>query len=143
MRYYLKELKLPRHWDKNNLYEEMKTVNFFFCEDGEYQMIKNRLHKYKFMKYKKDDITPQYIEDYTLLSSGEKLLYNTFFYRLPYEHISQDIQVYTYKLHPQSTTEFIIEKNKDKVVDFYFESPHASHQHTLIEDITSFLSYIK
>lgn len=144
MRYYLAELKIPQHFHPTNLHHKKKKIKTILCEDGEYRMVKKNLYKYKLSpQIQPDIIIKKYVNHYTLLSSNNTLVQCDITYRIPYEHIIQEIQCEIYKLHPQSTTKLVIEKIKNKMIDFYFESPHNPQHITLKEDIVSFLSTLK
>jgi len=142
MKLYLEELTLPSVNDKN-LYKEIENNKIILSSDGEYRIINNNLYKYCIGKDKKDEIFPNYLEKYTLLASGSEFIRRELSSHIPYEHIIQEIQLHKYKLHPKSQTIFIIEKRDNKIIDFYFESPHEALDPSLKEDITSLLSYLK
>ena len=65
------------------------------------------------------------------------------YWRLPPENVTKEINKSTFTIHPKSQTAFVIERSEDRIIDYYFESPHQSHQKTLKEDISSLLSYLK
>ena len=79
----------------------------------------------------------------TLVIEKEILDMNEEHCRLPPENVTKEINKSTFTIHPQSQTAFVIERSEDKITDYYFESPHTSHQKTLKEDISSLLSYLK
>jgi hypothetical protein len=64
-------------------------------------------------------------------------------YNIPIKHQVLDIKIYSYKLHPKSITTFIVEEYNGDVNDYYFESIEAFDNHSLLEDINSFLSLLK
>ena len=142
MKLYLEEFALPSVNDKN-LYKEIENNKIILSSDGEYRIINNNLYKYYIGKNKKDKTFPNYLEKYTLLASGGEFIRRKRSSQIPYEHIIKDIQLHKYKLHPKSQTIFIIEKCDNKIIDFYFESPHEARDPSLKEDITSLLSYLK
>ena len=63
-------------------------------------------------------------------------------YKIPTEHAIIDITTHIYKLHPKSNTSFIIELKDDTIQDYYFESKETLENHSLKEDINSFLSLL-
>jgi len=141
MKHYIQELSI---YSGNliNLQKKIEIITLFICQDGQYQMIENKLYKYTFPDH--TTTIKNYIKQYTLLSSVTPIIdTNNEIYRLPYKHVVKEIKKIMFILHPKSQTSFVIEKNEDKIIDFYFESPHESNQKTLKEDISSLLSYLK
>ena len=63
-------------------------------------------------------------------------------YKIPTQHAILNIKKYIYKLHQKSNTSFIIELTNDKIQDYYFESKEELENHSLKEDINSFLSLL-
>lgn len=143
MKHYIPELIIHNHVHLKKLQEKHEVFTIFICMDGQYQMIGDTLYKYK-IPSGKDTIIKDYIDNYTLLSSEKELLdMSEEHWRLPPENITKEINKYSFTIHPQSQTAFVIERSEDKITDYYFESPHTSHQKTLKEDISSLLSYLK
>ena len=143
MKHYIQELTIHNGSNLKKLLEKTETFTLFICPDGQYQMVKNKLYKYIFPSVKTTRIE-NYIQDYTLLSSEIEILDTSEeICRLPYEHVSKEIKKSIFTFHPKSQTSFVIEKCERKIIDFYFESLHKSHQKTLKEDISSLLSYLK
>ena len=64
-------------------------------------------------------------------------------YNIPIKHQVLDMKIYSYKLHPKSITTFVVEEYNGAVNDYYFESIEAFDNHSLLEDINSFLSLLK
>ena len=143
MKHYIRELTIHNGNNLKKLLKKNETCTLFICQDGQYQMVKNKLYKWTFPSTQTEKIV-NYIQDYTLLSSEKEILdKNEIIWRIPYKHISKEIKKNIFMLHPKSQTSFVIEKCEGEIIDFYFESQHKSHQKTLKEDIISLLSYLK
>ena len=143
MKHYIQELNIYNGNKLLNLQQKIESTTLFICHSGQYQIIDNKLYKYIFPSHRTTTIK-DYIKHYTLLSSATPIVdTNNEIYRLPHKHVVKEIKKIMFILHPKSQTSFVIEKNKDKIIDFYFESPHESMQKTLKEDISSLLSYLK
>lgn len=143
MKHYIPELIIHNHINLKKLQKKQEVFTIFICLDGQYQMMGDTLYKYK-IPSGKNTIIKDYIHDYTLLSSEKEILdMSEEYWRLPPENVTKEINKSTFTIHPKSQTAFVIERSEDRIIDYYFESPHQSHQKTLKEDISSLLSYLK
>ena len=142
MRYYLSGLLLPPSWvAPEALCKKIEYRTIFLCDDGEYHLRNNKLHKYYYSN-EKDVILDNYMDEYTLCGTPQATK-GEITHHLPHEHVKKSTVCSLYKLHQQSETSFVIEKCDNKIIDFYFESPHAVPHYTLKEDISSLVSYLK
>ena len=143
MKHYIHELIIHSRTNLKKLQEKKEVFTLFICRDGQYQMMENKLYKYTFPNSKNITIK-DYIDNYTLLSSETEMLdMSEEHWRLPPENITKEINKSIFTIHPKSQTAFIIESCEGNIIDYYFESQHASYQKTLHEDISSLLSYLK
>ena len=64
-------------------------------------------------------------------------------YQIPF--VNEIIQLKTYTFSPRkgSKFEFIVEESSDGALDYYFKSPESHDNHSLKEDISSFLDKLK
>ncbi len=139
MRFYT-ETKLP----SNTLYIYKKYLNesnsekwILTCE-GLFKYVNNNLHKFKLWLSEDDLLT----NNSTIKSSNLRWIQMDTVYKIPTQHAIINITKQTYKLHPKSNTSFIIELKEDKIQDYYFESKENLENHSLKEDINSFLSLL-
>ena len=139
MRYYT-QTKLP----SNTLYLCKKYLNesnsekwILTCE-GLFKYVNNNLHKFKLWLSEDDLLT----NNSTIKSSNLRWIQMDTVYKIPTQHAIINITKQTYKLHPKSNTSFIIELKEDKIQDYYFESKENLENHSLKEDINSFLSLL-
>ena len=139
MRFYT-ETKLP----SNTLYLCKKYLNesnsekwILTCE-GLFKYVNNNLHKFKLWLSEDDLLT----NNSTIKSSNLRWIQMDTVYKIPTQHAIINITKQTYKLHPKSNTSFIIELKEDKIQDYYFESKENLENHSLKEDINSFLSLL-
>ena len=140
MRYYTQS-KLP----SNTLYIYKKYLNDFKNEkwiltcEGLFKYVNDHLCKFKLWlsndEFKRNNLN--------IKSSNVRWIKTDTVYKIPTEHAIIDMTTQIYKLHPKSNTSFIIELRDDKIQDYYFESKESIENHSLIEDINSFLSLLK
>jgi hypothetical protein len=140
MRYYTQS-KLPN----NTLYLCKKYLNesnaekwILTCE-GLFKYVNNNLHKFKLWLSEDEDFLPNNLN---IKPSKIKWIQIDTVYKIPTEHAIIDITTHIYKLHPKSNTSFIIELKNDTIQDYYFESKETLENHSLKEDINSFLSLL-
>ena len=139
MRYYT-QTKLP----SNILYLCKSYLNDIHDEqwiltcEGLYKYVNNQLHKFK-LWLSEDDFPPN---DLNIKPSNLKWIKTDTVYKIPTKHIILNVKQHRYKLHPKSNTSFIIELTDDKIQDYYFESKEDLENHSLKEDINSFLSLL-
>ena len=62
--------------------------------------------------------------------------------QIPLNHHFIALSKKMYRLNEKSRTMFIIEYSNNKIKDFYFESEEQSDNHSLREDLISFLSLL-
>jgi len=139
MRYYTDDM-IPTNWDthlkKYLIYS--KQEQRILTLEGLYKYIGDDLHKLKLGIPRNDsDI------DHPIKSSDVKWVEFDINYNIPLHHKIITMQISTYKLHPKSTTTFIIEEYDNATNDFYFESDKALDNYSLLEDIDSFLLILK
>ncbi len=142
MKYYLSELTLPPILNLKELYKETTTTKKILCKDGSYRITGNKLCNFS-IDYINDSEIINYIGNHTLFASDYKEEINNKKYYIPYIHHIVQLEYHKYKLHPKSSTSFIIEKNENKIIDFYFESSLPPTHYSLKEDISSLVSYLK
>jgi hypothetical protein len=139
MRYYT-ETQLPG----NILYLYKSYLNTTIDEqwiltcEGLYKYVNNQLHKFK-LWLSEDEFPPNNL---SIKSSNMRWIKTETVYKLPMQHAVIDITKHIYKLHPKSNTSFIIESINNKIQDYYFESNEELENHSLQEDINSFLSLL-
>ena len=139
MRFYT-ETKLP----SNTLYICKKYLNesnsekwILTCE-GLFKYVNNNLHKFK-LWLSDDDLSANKSH---IKPSNLRWIQIDTVYNIPTQHTIINITKQKYKLHPKSNTSFIILLKDDKIHDYYFESKENLENHSLKEDINSFLSLL-
>jgi len=63
--------------------------------------------------------------------------------QIPLEHFSKKIKQETYKMRENAKIKFIILKEGDEIIDFYFETNESINDPFIMEDLASFLSFKK
>ena len=142
MRYYT-DKDIPNNWSQMLIKQltETRKEQWILTHEGLYKYINNVLHKFKL--WLSEDEPPN-IETKSIIkpSTINWVKFDTL-YNIPIKHKVLDIKIYSYKLHPKSITTFIVEEYNGDVNDYYFESIEAFDNHSLLEDINSFLSLLK
>ena len=142
MRYYT-DKDIPNNWSQMLIKQltETQKEQWILTHEGLYKYINNVLHKFKL--WLSDTESPN-IETKSIIkpSNIHWVKFDTL-YNIPIKHKVLDIKIYSYKLHPKSITTFIVEEYNGDVNDYYFESIEAFDNHSLLEDINSFLSLLK
>lgn len=142
MRYYT-DKEIPTNWSQMLIKQltETQKEQWILTHEGLYKYINNVLHKFKLWLA---DNEPPNIETKSMIkpSTINWVKFDTL-YNIPIKHQVLDIKVYNYKLHPKSITTFVVEEYNGDVNDYYFESIEAFDNHSLLEDINSFLSLLK
>jgi len=139
MRYYT-QTKLPG----NILYlcksylNEINDEQWILTCEGLYKYVNNQLHKFK-LWLSEDDFPSNNLN---IKPSNLKWIKTDTVYKIPTKHVILNVKQHRYKLHPKSNTSFIIELTDDKIQDYYFESKEDLENHSLKEDINSFLSLL-
>ena len=139
MRYYLRDanIKIIKH--KLIPYrKEIKKEKWILSNEGFYKYFKGDLWKFK-IKFNDNPI----IKNDILISSNFHWNKNNKSYNIPILHEIVDVEIIKYKLHPKSSTVFIIEQLNDKINDYYFISNKNIDDYSLKEDINSFLLILK
>ena len=83
------------------------------------------LYKYKIVETKKQNKPiVNYIDDYTLIPANNNNIQHSKIEYIPFIHHTFKKKKSIYKTHHLSQTSFIIEKQDNKIFDFYFESSY-------------------
>jgi|UniRef100_A0A6C0C4R6 hypothetical protein len=138
MRYYT-DKGLPTNWSYVLNEKIINTINdkWILTQEGLYKCVKNQLHKFKL---RLSENNPHHLS--AIKSSNMEWVKYDYAYNVPIQHKIINIKTFIYKLHPKSLTTFIVEELNDNIHDYYFESSEEIDNHSLNEDINSFLSYL-
>ena len=141
MRYYT-DKDIPNNWSQMLIKQLMETKKeqWILTHEGLYKYINNVLHKFKL--WLSDNEVPIETKSIIKPSKIKWVKFDTL-YNIPIKHRVHDMKIYSYKLHPKSITTFIVEEYNGNVNDYYFESDEEFDNHSLLEDINSFLSLLK
>ena len=141
MRYYT-DKDIHNNWSQMLIKQliEKRKEQWILTHEGLYKYINNVLHKFKLRL--SDNESPIETKSMIKPSKIKWVKFDTL-YNIPIKHQVLDMKIYSYKLHPKSITTFIVEEYDGNVNDYYFESDEAFDNHSLLEDINSFLSLLK
>ena len=143
MKIYTQNIKInPENIFSNNintknLYKTSNIYNYIYSDNGTFIIINNQIKK----------LIPNDapIEIYIYNNIEFIIDYSTYIFRkdiynIPYDHIVQTIEKIQYKHSNNSLISLIIEKNKHKIIDVYFETMESILNQELKEDIIKYLS---
>ncbi|RZD39491.1 MAG: hypothetical protein CXT73_07575 [Methanobacteriota archaeon] len=141
MRYYT-DKDIPNNWSQMLIKQltETQKEQWILTYEGLYKYINNVLHKFKLRL--SDNESPIETKSMIKPSKIKWVKFDTL-YNIPIKHQVLNMKIYSYKLHPKSITTFVVEEYNGAVNDYYFESIEAFDNHSLLEDINSFLSLLK
>tara|TARA_A100001015_G_C14980079_1_gene709064 strand:+ start:1173 stop:1640 length:468 start_codon:yes stop_codon:yes gene_type:complete len=154
MRYYPCSALLINDF-QNKLRDMTLTIrdeNWLFTQCGYYKYVKDKLMIFKLNLTNSDQKLKNYVNNTDFVISNntwKKLKYEK--YAIPPLNIKANIKIYTFSPNSQSKFKFIVEVTKflssnDSVtedkIDYYFTSPENSDNHSLKEDISSFLTLL-
>ena len=142
MRYYT-DKEIHNNWSQMLIKQliEKRKEQWILTHEGLYKYINNVLHKFKLWLTDNESLN---IETKSMIKPSKiKWVKFDTLYNIPIKHQVHDMKIYSYKLHPKSITTFIVEEYNGDVNDYYFESIEAFDNHSLLEDINSFLSLLK
>ena len=146
MRYYT-DKEIHNNWSQMLIKQLIETQKeqWILTHEGLYKYINNILHKFKLrLSDNESDNESSIIETKSIIKPSKiKWVKFDTLYNIPIKHQVHDMKIYSYKLHPKSITTFIVEEYNGDVNDYYFESIEAFDNHSLLEDINSFLSLLK
>ena len=117
---------------------EINDEQWILTCEGLYKYVNNQLHKFK-LWLSDDDFASNNLN---IKPSNLQWIKTDTVYKIPTKHVILNVKQHSYKLHPKSNTSFIIELTDDKIQDYYFESKEDLENHSLKEDINSFLSLL-
>ena len=144
MKYYISQLPLPFIYLENNLHDAVEKSIIMLTSEGYLIQKEDALYKYKIVETKKQrDPIPHYIDDFTLIATNNDNIQYSKTDHIPFVHHTFKRTKSIYKVHHLSQTSFIIEKQDNKIFDFYFESSYDIDNIFLKKDIASLLSYLK
>lgn len=156
MRYYpCKELIINDFQKK--LQDNMLIIRdetWLLSNNGYYKYVNGKLMIFKLNLTNNDKTLKNYIDNIDFVTSNniwKKLKYEK--YSIPPLNIKMNVKIYTFSPNTHSKFKFIVEvlkfpPTKDKCfhdknickIDYYFTSPENSDNHSLKEDIRSFLN---
>lgn len=142
MRYYpCSTLNLDNFCSKLSRYQKtIKNDQLLLTNHGFYKYINDDLYKFK-MHFEKDStsIKKKYINDIDFKITNNKWIKIDKEYSLPRDNAIIKSNMYIFSPRPKSKTKFIVEKINGGIHDYYFTSNEDFDNHSLKEDITSFL----
>ena len=141
MRYYHQFYFLDYNWTNKltNQLVESKKEQWILSQEGLYKYANTILHKFK-LWLSDEELSKS---DSVIKPSNMRWTKFDTIYNIPIQHKVLNMKISSFKLHPKSITTFIVEEDDNGVNDYYFESAEEVDNHSLLEDINSFLSLLK
>ena len=140
---YCPEIKIVNTDKIQSILQNEITERILITEEGLYKYINNTLYKFKIVPSTATHLKPFTIQNTQIFPVGYNFQKKSEVTQIPPQHHFITLHKKMYKLNPKSTTVFTLEYRNNKIKDFYFESPEQFDNHSLQEDITSFLSLLK
>ena len=142
MRYYI-DIKNMRNINKLLPYNSYKkNEKQILTKDGMFKYVNEELYKFKLNIYKHQLQETNIAKSFITPSHFQWKKYDNA-YNLPTIHCIINVNIAEYKLNNKSRTKFIVETVDDVLNDYYFESGETIDNHSLLEDINTFLSMLK
>lgn len=144
MKYYIADIKV---FD----IEKMKQLSTCIKKENDYILIFSLSGIFKIDKYnneiqqilyKDKSVNPIEIKNYNILEDLSETIYSDVS-QIPLEHFSKKIREEVYMMREKAFLKFVILKNNDEIIDFYFESEEQINNPLIVEDLASFLSFRK
>jgi len=145
MKVYFPSIKISKinkdHIKKFLVKEEHK--HFFFSCDGILEAQRGKLYRIHTSEY---PLINEKIDNFEIIINRNKWIKEEEWLQIYPDGIEEHIEVVTYQLRKGAIVEFIIEKQKNKIIDFYFllksndlEISNINNNISIKEDILSFL----
>ena len=141
--HYYPELKNPNVSNLAPYVWQEKNEKILLAEDGLYKYIDDALYKYKIISPNNSEIQPFVLEDVAIFPVDFRVQKKERTAQIPFNHCVMDLYKKRYKLNEKASTIFTVEYDDKAMRDYYFESEEACDNHSLREDILSFLSLLK
>jgi len=139
----LEELKNPNVAKLAPYLWREENEKILLAEDGLYKYIDDALYKFKIIPSSTTDTQPFTIQDIQFFPMGFNFQKKEQITQIPPNHHFIALCKKRYKLNEKATTIFTVEYSGEVIKDYYFESKEASDNHSLREDMISFLSLLK
>jgi hypothetical protein len=146
MRYYPNESidlrDMKRKLNDYSCIEESDKI--LLTQYGMFKYVKNVLMVSKFNLMEEGNMSiKKYINNVDFIITPNKWGKTDKRYQLPF--VNEIIQLKTYSFSPRkgSKFKFVVEESSNGAVDYYFMSPESYDNHSLKEDIGSFLDKLK
>jgi len=142
MKYYLENFTPVIHLNKKYTVQKTKKT-IYLCENGFYEIKNKIINKFKIKSIPSHEILENYVNGHRLVPAGYKVEYVGKQNFIPNIHKKIIFDKLVYRLHEKSKTKLIIFKQKDKIIDCFFESQDEATNTPLKEDIVSLVSHFK
>ena len=134
--------KINKDYIKKYLVKEEKKHFLLSCE-GFIQVQREKMYKIHTSEY---PLINEKIDNFEIIINRNKWIKEEEWLQIYPDAIEEHIEVVTYQLRKGAIVDFIIERQKNKICDFYFliksndETPNINNNISIKEDILSFLS---
>jgi len=144
MKYYISNIKVFDIEKMKILSSCIKNENDYlmiFSLDGIFKINKktNQLQK---IYYKDKQINYIKNDKYDILEETSETNYIDVT-QIPLEHFSKKIKEEIYTMRENAKIKFVILRNGEEIIDFYFETNESINDQFIMEDLESFLSFKK
>ena len=120
-----------------NLYKISNIYNYIYSDYGIIRIHNNQIHKLIPIDKPCESYTYNNVD---FIVDNSTYIFRKDIYNIPYTHIISTIEKIEYKHNNNSLVSLIVEKNKHKIIDIYFETIEKTLNIQLKEDIIKYLS---
>lgn len=141
MKYYIADIKVfdIEKMKLSSCIKKERNYTLIFSLSGIFRIDKNKFQK---LNHKHKQINHIKLNNLNILEDLSEITYSDVS-QMPTEHFSKKIKEETYTMREKALLKFIIVKNNEEIIDFYFESEELISNPLIMEDLESFLSLKK
>lgn len=144
MKYYIADIKVVDIEKMEQLSRCIKNENNYiliFSLSGIFKIDKNN-DKIQQILHNDKPINQIKINNFDILEDLSETIYSDVS-QIPVDHFTKNIKEQVYTMREKALLKFIVLKNNDEIIDFYFESEEQINNPLIVEDLASFLSFKK
>ena len=138
-KYYIENIQLNKLND-SQLKPVKTNEHLILTHNSLIKLINDNYVKFLFCENKPVEEINNFINETPVLVDNSYFKKKEIIYQIPYDHKIINLDYLKYKINHKSKTQFVIEKVKNKVCDYYFLS--NEHINVVQQDIFTFLRLI-
>ena len=142
MRIYANETLEPikLHSSIEDYHVKTEDANYIYCENGIYEIMGKNIYK---IEPNDGDVNKFNINKVSFIADNSYYKRNTIMFQIPLCHQYDTIKRDTYELYKKAKVSLILEYEKNgELRDLYFNTKETYDNHSVQEDILTFLSLL-